>query len=245
MSSWLRSYALMLKWLALSNKPLIPLEIAVEVMIAVGFVIGVSYFIPNLDPVSAKYLTTGAPALIILMVGLVLVPQMVALGRKEGTFDYVWSLPIPRMVYVFADATVWVGSTLPGVILALAIGGPYHGFSLQVSPLVVPAFLLVALSGIFIGYAMAHGAPRPEMAHVATQVLVFVIMLFSPVVYPVEQLPAWLAAVHRILPFKYMADLSRGTLTDLEVNLGPAFAVVGAWCLGGFILTYALVRRRR
>ena len=245
MSSWLRSYALMLRWQALSNRPWLPLEAAVEIMIAVGFVIGLSFFFPQIGPVTAKYLTTGTPTLIILMVGLVLVPQMVAMARKEGTFDYVWSLPIPRMIYVFADATIWIAVTLPGVILALVIGGPYHGFSLQVSPLIVPAFMLVALGSVFVGYAIAFGAPKPEIANVVTQVLVFFIMIFSPVVYPIAQLPAWLEAIHRVLPFKYMADLSRGTLTSLNVDLGLAFAVVGAWAVAGFVLTYLLVRRRR
>jgi len=76
-------------------------------------------------------------------------------------------------------------------------------------------------------------------------VIVFAIMIFSPVMYPSEQLPSWLAAVHKVLPVKYMADLSRGTLTDLDVNLGLAFAVVGAWCLLGFVSTLILVSRRK
>ena len=78
-----------------------------------------------------------------------------------------------------------------------------------------------------------------------TQILVFAIMLFSPVLYPGEQLPGWLSALHGVLPIQYMADLSRGTLTDLDVNLGLAFLVVGAWCAAAFLITYALVRRRR
>ena len=52
-------------------------------------------------------------------------------------------------------------------------------------------------------------------------------MLFSPVLYPPEQLPGWLAMLHRGLPLQYTADLSRGTLTDLDVDLGLSFAVVG------------------
>jgi len=245
MTRYARSYALMLKWQALANKPLLPLEIAVQVMIAVGFVIGISFFFPEISPMTAKFLTTGAPTLILLMTGLVLVPQMVALARKEGTFDYLWSLPVPRMVYVLADATVWILVSLPGVILSLVIGATYHNFSLEVNPLVVPAFLLVALTGTFIGYAIAHGAPRPEIAHLLTQILVFAIMIFSPVVYPTEQLPGWISTIHSYLPIKYMADLSRGTLTNLDVNLPLAFGVVGVWCLIGFGLTLLVVRRRR
>lgn len=235
----------MVAWQGLSQRAMLPLTMIVELMIAVGFVIGIGFYFPEMDPNTAKYLTTGAPTIILLMVGIVLVPQIVAMGRKEGTFDYVWSLPVPRMVYLAADATIWVLVTLPGVIAALAIGAAYYDFGLDISPLVVPALLLVAITGTFIGYAIAHGAPKPEIAQIATQVIVFAIMIFSPVVYPIAQLPHWLATLHRGLPILYMADLARGTLTNLPVNLGLAFAVVGAWCIVGFIITYALVMRRR
>ena len=87
--------------------------------------------------------------------------------------------------------------------------------------------------------------PIPIKVISSLLIIVFGIMIFSPIMYPTDQLPRWLAAVHSVLPVKYMADLSRGTLTDLNVNLGLAFAVVGAWCLAGLFVTYALVRRRR
>ena len=244
MYGWFRSYVLMLKWQALINKPMIPLYVAVEIMIAVGFVIGIGFFYPQINPTIAKFLTTGAPTLILLMVGLVIAPQAVAMARVEGTFDYMWSLPVPRMVYLAADATIWVLITLPGVLLALIIGALYHDFTLEVSPLVIPAMLLIAMTGIFVGYAFAHGAPKPQMAQVATQIIVFAIMIFSPVMYPVEQLPNWLEAVHKVLPIQYMAELSRGTLTDLDVNLGLAFSITSAWCIAGFVVTYYVIKRR-
>ncbi len=240
----IRQYGLLLKWQALSQKPILALNMAVQIMIAVGFVIGLSFFYPDITPVTAKYLTTGAPTIILLMIGLVLLPQIVGMARKEGTFDYVWSLPIPRMVYIAADATIWVAVAIPGVIVALVMGAVYFDFNLAISPLVLPALLLVAISGVLLGYTLAHGAPKPEMSHVVTQVLVFVIMIFSPVLYPVEQLPAWLAKVHSVLPIQYMADLSRGTLTDLDINIGRSFAIVGAWCAVGLVATNYFIRRR-
>lgn len=244
MYRWLRSYALMLKWQALSQKPMIPLHVAVEIMIAVGFVIGIGFFYPQINPTIAKFLTTGAPTLILLMVGLVIAPQMVVMARVEGTFDYIWSLPVPRMVYIAADATIWLLIALPGVLLALVIGSLYHNFTLEVSPLVVPALLLIAVTATFVGYTIAFGAPKPQMAHVATQIIVFAIVTFSPIMYPVEQLPDWLVVVHKVLPIQYMADLSRGTLTDLDVNLGLAFGITSAWCIAGFVVTYFIIRRR-
>ena len=244
MPRWLRSYLLMVKWGVLSSKPWLSLLGAVQIMMTVGFVIGIGFFFPQIDSNIARYLVTGTPTLILLMMGLVVVPQMVANGRLEGTFDYIWSLPVPRMIFLAADASIYIVLTLPGIILALVIGAVYHDFTLQVSPLIIPTFLLVSMTGTFVGYAIALGAPRPQMANVATQILVFVFMFFSPVVYPIEQLPGWLAAVHRVLPILYMADLTRGSLTDLDVNMGMAFAITGAWCFVTFVFSYIVIKRR-
>ncbi len=245
MKQLLRSYGIMVKWQALSSKPMLPLNLVVQLMIAAGFIIGIGFFYPEITPNTARYLTTGAPTISLLMVGLVLLPQIISMARTEGTFEYIWSLPVPRLVYVAADATIWILVSLPGVILSVILGSAYYHFGLHISPLAIPAVILIAMAGIFLGYSIAHGAPKPQMAQLATQVIVFAIMIFSPVMYPMEQLPGWLAAVHRVLPVKYMADLSRGTLTDLNVNLGLAFAVVGGWCLFGLAATAVLIRRRR
>jgi ABC-2 type transport system permease protein len=240
----LRSYYLMLKWVFLSNRIWLSLNLAVQIMIAIGFIYGISFFYPSITPDIAKYLTTGAPTIILVTVGLVMGPQIVAMMRTEGTFDYVWSLPVPRMVYIAADATNMFGTTLPGIILAVALGATYFGFGLHISPLVIPAAILISLSGTFVGYSIAFALPQPMMVQVLTQVIIFLVMLFSPIMYPVAQLPGWLQDIHQVLPLKYMANLVRGTLTDLDVNLGLAFGVVGAWFVAGLVATNLLVNRR-
>jgi len=197
-----------------------------------------------MTPTIAKYLTTGSPTLVLLTVGLVIVPQVIASMRSEGTFDYVWSLPVPRMAHIAADATNMFGSMLPGIILSVIMGKYHFGFDLNLSWLLIPAVLLIASSATFVGYSMAFAVPKPMMVNIITQLMIFFVMMFSPVMYPAEQLPQWLQSIHQVLPIRYMADLMRGTLTDIPVNLGLAFAAVGAWFVAGFVVTYALVRRR-
>jgi ABC-2 type transport system permease protein len=245
MARWFRSYFLMLKWVFLGSRSWLSLNLIVQMCIASGFIFGISFFYPAITPSTARYLTTGAPTLILITVGLVMVPQIVSSMRMYGTFDYIWSLPVPRMVYVAADATNMFGSMLPGVVLAVVLGSIYFDFSLSISPLVIPAVIMIALCGTFLGYSLAFAVPKPMMAQVLTQVIIFIVMMFSPVMYPASQLPGWLQAVHKFFPIQYMANLTRGTLTDLDVNLGLAFAVVGAWLVGGFIITWYLVRRRQ
>jgi ABC-2 type transport system permease protein len=245
MVKWFRSYGLMLKWVYLSNRPWLMLNLAVQLGIAVAFIFGIGYFYPEITTSIGKYLTTGSPTIVLLTVGLVMVPQIIASMRSEGTFDYVWSLPVPRMAHIAADATNTFGTMLPGIMLSIILGKFHFGFDLQVSWLVIPAILLIASTATFAGYSLAFAVPKPMMVNVITQLMIFFVMMFSPVMFPAEQLPGFLQAIHRVLPIQYMADLMRGTLTDLPVNLGLAFAVVGTWFVGGFVCTNMLVRRRQ
>ena len=245
MPKWLRGYLLMVKWVFLSYRSWLSLNFAVQIGIAVGMIYGISFFYPGITPMIAKYLTTGAPTLILLVVGFVIGPQIIASARLEGTFDYIWSLPVGRMSHLAADATVLFGSTMPGIILAVGLGAIHFDFSLDISLLVIPAVILIGASGTFLGYSIAFLVPKPMMVMVITQIFSFAVMLFSPVMFPAERLPEWLQSIHVVLPIKYMADLTRGTITDLDVNLGLAFIVVGAWCIVGFFVTLFVVNRRQ
>jgi len=175
-----------------------------------------------------------------------MVPQNVAQMKERKTFDYLWSLPLPRSVYLLADFTIWTAIVLPGVIASLAIGSARYHFALDISPLIVPAFLLVALTSVAVGMAVAHLSPSPVLTGIITNVIVFSLFLFSPVNFPIERLPFGIYHVHLVLPIKYMADIVRGTVTpELVNNLGTAFAIVGAWCVASMIFLYFVFTRRR
>ncbi len=240
----LRTYPLMMTWSWNSSRPWMALLAAVNILGPVALVIGISFWFPDITPSIARNLITGTPTLILLDMGMNIVTQMVASERLQGTHDYLLSLPVPRMVLLASDVTIYFLLTVPGIIFALVLGSVYHDFTLQVSPLVIPVFILISITGSFVGYAIALGVPRPQMANIASQFLLFFLVFFSPIIYPVEQLPTWLAAIHKVLPIKYMADLSRGSLTDMDVNMGLAFAVTGAWCVASFLFCYIMMKRR-
>jgi ABC-2 type transport system permease protein len=229
---WLNSYGLMVKWQVLRLKPVLPLLIVVQALIGIGTVIGLSFLFPEIDPVAASFLVTGAPTLTLVALGLVFVPQMVASAKSEGTFDYIYALPLPRMVYLAADLTIWLAAVMPSVVLALLVGTLRYDVELHVSPLAIPAFVLIALMATMIGYAIVH--------------IVFCLFLFSPINYPSERLPHWLSTLHAFLPIRYAADLVRGTLLDMYSDrVGLSFLVLGVWCLAGFGVTYLAMTRRQ
>jgi ABC-2 type transport system permease protein len=243
--NWFQSYTLLLKWQGLKFKTILPFIIVAQFFTGIGTVIGLGYLMPDIDSHTAMFLVTGGPTLTLITLGLVMVPQMVAQAKSQGMLDYMRSFPVPRMAYLAADLTIWLLSTLPGVILALVVGSLRYDFELQFSPLIVLAFTLVVLMATSVGYAIALLAPKAELVNVLTNLIIFSLFLFSPVNFPVERLPDWLETIHRFLPVKYAADAVRGALVPgYSDGLGLALAVLSAWCLVGLIINYRVATRR-
>jgi ABC-2 type transport system permease protein len=242
--SALRSYVLLVKWQALRMKMYLPIMIVVQALFALGIVIGYPLLFPQLDSTTILFLATGAPAITLITVGLVMVPQLVTQSKTEGTLEYMRALPIPRLTYLAADLTIWLVIVMPGVILAIAIAALRFNLDLTVSPLVVPGLMLVALTGSCVGYALASLLPQ-QAANLISQVLVVFVLMFSPLNFPVERLPDWLAAIHRVLPVQAMGEIIRGTVASnsFPLSAGP-FLLLGAWCLAGFGVTYWALSRR-
>jgi ABC-2 type transport system permease protein len=240
-----QSYTLLLRWQALKFKTILPFVIVAQFFTGIGTVIGLGYMMPGIDSQTAMFLVTGGPTLSLITLGLVMVPQMVAQAKTGGTLDYMRSFPVPRMAYLAADLTIWLVSTLPGVVLALIVGSLRYDFELQFNLMIVPAFTLVVLMATSVGYAIALLSPKAELVNVFTNLIIFSLFLFSPVNFPVERLPEWLATIHRFLPVKYAADAVRGSLVPgYSDGLGLSLAVLGAWCLAGLIVNYKAATRR-
>ena len=211
--SALRSYRLLLVWQARRLKGFLPLAVVVQALFALGIVAGYPMLFPQIDRLTILFLATGAPTITLITMGVVAVPQLVAQAKTEGTLDYMRALPVPRLVYLFADLTVWLAVVLPGVAFAIVVGAIRFDLDLAVTPLVVPAMLLVALTATSMGYAIASLLP-PMIANLLTQVLVVFVLMFSPLNFPADRLPGWLAAVHQVLPFQAMGEVVRGTLAS-------------------------------
>jgi ABC-2 type transport system permease protein len=240
----LHSYVLLIRWQALRLKTFLPLAAVVQCLFAFGIVVGYPLLFPEIDPLTVLFLATGAPAITLITMGLVVLPQVVAQAKLEGTLEYMRSLPVPRMVYLMADLTVWLAIVLPGVVFAVAVGAWAFDLALSVSLLIIPSVLLVATTAAALGYAMASVLP-PMLAMLMSQVLIFAVLIFSPINYPAERLPDWLQTIHDLLPVESMGEIIRGSLAmeTFPLTAGP-FMMLAAWCSASLVLSYLALRRR-
>src|SRR5262245_33337158 len=240
----LHSYPLLVRWQLLRLRQFVPIMILVQALLSFGIVAGYPLLFPELDEGTILFLATGAPAIALITMGLVLVPQVVAQAKTEGSLSYVRTLPVPRMSYLLADLTVWSAIVLPGVIFGVGVAVIRFGLDLTVSPLVVPAFVLVAVTASCVGYALASVAP-PTLTSLLSQALVVFVLMFSPLVFPAERLPGWLQVVHDVLPIQAMGEVIRGTLasTAFPIPTG-SFLLLGAWCGAAFGSAFLALKRR-
>ncbi|MGM7679103.1 ABC transporter permease [Microbacterium sp. A94] len=238
-------YVALLRWTMAQTGAMLPFVIVVQAVLAAGIIIGFGLLIPDIDTASAQFLSTGAPTVILMIVGLVMVATGVAQARTSGTFTYLRALPVPRPLVLAADLTVWLAVMLPSVAVAVIVAQLRYGFSYSFDwPLLLTASVLTALTASAIGYAIAVVLP-PLLTQLVTQVLVFFVMLFSPVTFPASRLPGWFQTVHDMLPFRPAADLIRaGLLSDTYPMNGRDLIVLLLWCaLALAVSVRAMVRR--
>ncbi|UNK47810.1 ABC transporter permease [Arthrobacter sulfonylureivorans] len=238
-------YRTLLRWQFAQIGSMLPLIIVIQAILAAGIIVGFGFLIPGIDSPTAMFLSTGAPTVLLLTIGLVIVPQGVARARTDGTFNYMRTLPLARPLLFAADLTVWVIIALPSVAVAVLTGWLRYDLAFSFNwPLIIAAALLVTVMATAVGYAIAVSVP-PMLAQLITQVLVFFVMLFSPITFAPGQLPGWFQTVHDFLPLRPGADLLRaGLASETFEASGRDLLVLAVWCLAGVAITIrALVRR--
>jgi len=243
---WLAGYRGMLRFdLASAREWLVPFTL-VQVLMGAGMAIIYGFYLGDMPPRAATFVATGAPTLAVIPLGMALAPSLVAGRRIEGTYDFMWSLPVPRLTAALSSFTLFTLLAAPGFAASLGIAAWRYDLDLHVSASVLPGVLLCSLMAASVGFAVGHAVASPALVNVVTNLVIFVVLMFSPIAFPIEHFPGWLAAAHRVLPFWHMAQVVRASLTDgLVTGVAASYLVLGAWTVAAWLLAAWAVGRRR
>jgi len=243
--AWLHGLVDMMRFEWANIRPWAGLVFVVQIMMGVGMSIMYGFFYPEVDPTTAMLIATGVPTLALVPMGFVLVPGNVSNQRMAGTFDFIWSLPVPRSAQVTASFLVNAALAMPGTVAALLVGAWRYDVDLHLSGVLLPAVLLSTVMCVSVGYGMALVVPNPLVINLITNAIVFLVLLFTPIVYPAANLPGWYMRIHEGLPFYPMAQVIRAGLTEgVVTDVGGHFLVLGVWTVLGVALTTWVVGRR-
>lgn len=242
---WVQSYLMMTRWELGSLRILMPLIVAMQVVIGGGFALGIGLFFDQIPERNAVFLSTGVAVVTLITVGLVLGPQLIGSRKTADTYDFMWSLPVPRTTQTAAWTTVNSVIAVPGMLAALVIANWRYDLALRISPSIIPAVLLTIVTATMVGYAFAHAIRKPMVTQLITQLLIFFILGFAPINFPPENLPGWLASLNEWLPFHHMAVVMRAGLTEgLVSDVGRSYGVLGAYTLASAAVAAWVIGRR-
>ena len=118
---WLHGYRAMMRFELLNQRTFLPVFLAVQLLLGAGMAIMYGFFLGDLPPLAMRYVVTGIPALALFPLGFLAVPTVVGDMRRKGCYDFVWSLPVPRLASAAATFTVYTLLALPGAAVALLV----------------------------------------------------------------------------------------------------------------------------
>lgn len=217
----------------------------IQMSFSLGLVLGMGYLIPNISKETATYLTIGAATQAFVTVGLVMLPNFLSESKDQGRLDYFLTLPIGREAYVFAMLTVVAVMALPGIVATLLLGWARYGVGFDIDPAVIPVALLSMLSLAGVGVTIAMLCPHQQVTNSLTNLIIFYVLFFAPVLVPSSQLPWVLQKTAVVMPPTYATDGMRATLTDLPgTHLGISLLVMAGFTVGSMALSAAMIRRQ-
>ena len=234
---WLASCWSMFRFEFVNMRSFLGIALVIQILMGGGMAYMYGFYFGDVPEIVRTFIVTGIPALALIPVGFVLVPNAIMDHKIRGTYDFVWSLPVPRMASAAATFILFTMLAIPGTIISLLIAHVHYAVPLHVSWSVVPAMLLTSLMATSVGFAFAHAIPEPRITNLITNLIVFLVLLFSPIVVQIDRFPGWWAAMQRVLPFYHMANVIRAGLSSgLAVSVGTSWLILGIWTALSWVL---------
>jgi ABC-type multidrug transport system permease subunit len=160
-----------------------------------------------------------------------LLAQFILAERFNNEMKLIVASPVHPLSYVSGLVAYGVaqGMVTAAVMLSFA---PLFGIDITLSLWLVPIVLLTAVSMTGIAVVIATWAPSIELGGMLANTVGILIVLLSPVYYPIERLPAWLGWLARFSPYTHAGEAINRVLSgqggfEREVLVLAGITVVG------------------
>ncbi|MGH8890445.1 MAG: ABC transporter permease [Acidothermaceae bacterium] len=189
--------------LARARTAAIPIFMAATLQ-SVGLVVLLKGLVDSSNDVSEQSVVAGSSVTVVSFVALNLLAQRFGALRASGALDYFGALPVRPSAIVTATAAAWASLTVPGSILVAVGGAMFYQLPLANVWVIVPVVVAAGISLAGLGALLGLVAPRPEIATVAGQLGMSLVMFLGLV--PAHRLPGVIQAVRAIVPSTYAVD---------------------------------------
>jgi ABC-2 type transport system permease protein len=195
------------------------------------------------DTPAAAQVVAGSTVLVVAFVALNLLAQRFGALRAAGSLDYYLTLPVPGAAVVLGTAASYATFAAPGTVITAVVGALLYGLPLSGLWLLLPVVVLAGACLAGLGAAVGLLAPRPELATVAGQLGMSIVLFLG--VIPSDRLPEVGRWARDVVPSSYAVDaLAAAFQPGVD---WPAvvldLAVCAAVAVGALIVAAAALRR--
>ncbi|OGO50785.1 MAG: hypothetical protein A2148_03650 [Chloroflexi bacterium RBG_16_68_14] len=207
---------------------------AMYVIAIVFFPLGMLLFAKAMTPPGFDVgvrLVTGSLVFGLGLATVNLLAQFILFERFNNEMKLVVASPVHPLSYAGGVLVYSVGQALvtSAVILSFA---PLFDIDITLSFWLLPLLLLTALSMTGIAVVIATWAPSMEAGNMMANTLGILIVILSPIYYPIERLSEWLQWVARFSPYTHAGEAINKVLSgqggfEREMLILAGITVVG------------------
>ncbi len=154
---------------------------------------------------TSEQVVAGSTVLVVAFVALNLLAQRFGALRAAGALDYYLTLPVPGSAVVLGTAASYASFAVPGMVVTAVVGSLLYGLPLSGLWMLLPVAVMAGASLAGIGAAIGLLAPRQELATVAGQVGMSVVLFLG--IIPADRLPVGIDVLRDLVPSTYAVDV--------------------------------------
>ncbi len=189
----------------------------------------ISYFVPSMLGLS------------VMQVGIFAAIPLVA-DREKLILKRLAATPLRRWQLVGSNVLMRLLIALVQAVIIIGVGVLAFGVQITGSFLLAALFItLGAMTFLALGYVIASFAKTEDSANGMTSVVQFPMMFLSGTFFPLDEMPAFLQGIARVIPLTYLSDALRQVMVG-----GAAFAPLWLCALvlaGWLVICFGIASR--
>ncbi|MEI7779669.1 MAG: ABC transporter permease [Actinomycetes bacterium] len=225
-------------------------------MIIFGSVFG-NQKLPPTQITFAQYFVAGMIASGILYTSFQNLSIAIPMERDDGTLKRLQGTPMPKLAYFIGKIGMVFVAYVAQVALLILVGKLFFKISLPGGSQWLTfawASVLGLIGCTLLGIAFSVIPKTGKGAPAVVTPLILVLQFTSGVFFQYSQLPAWMQQFSALFPLKWLTQAMRGVFLPAQASalettgsfeLGRCALVLGAWVLGGLLLSLTLFRWNR
>jgi ABC-2 type transport system permease protein len=166
--------------------------------------------VETLDIKYIDFFVPGIIAMSLMNSGVIGLSTAFVTYREKGILRRIKVTPFSLPKFISARMVTMLMVAVAQSLILIFTGKLIYGMTFRGSPLLILVTILIgSLAFLSIGFAISSFARNAETAASYANLITFPMLFLAGTFFPIDSLPAWLQALTRVLPLRYLIDALR------------------------------------